>query len=278
MMYASQHKCMERVNRHDLFTSLSARIQWLHSFLEFRTDDVQALIVGQKYIKAVIPAIVDVVYKKLLSYDITARVFSTRDSREEGPVEKWHTEESEEIQNRKIFLRWYLTKLNSDCTCMEYWEYLDKVGMMHAGKGRLNPLHVDYILMGACLGFIQDSLFTAILSHPHLELDCKTSIVKALGKVIWIQNDLIERWHNSDGAEFSKNDGNTMNNVCCLRGYPNHTETLSDSNGSDSRSKTNSSRTRDSNKTSLGRPIEEALHLADPIYRCPFSGRRHNPA
>jgi len=76
----------------------------------------------------VIPAIVNIVYKKLLQYDITARVFTTRDSRNEGPVDHWVTEESKQIQHRKMFLRWYLTKLNSDPTKMEYWEYLDKVG------------------------------------------------------------------------------------------------------------------------------------------------------
>lgn len=76
----------------------------------------------------VIPAIVNLVYKKLLKHDITARVFSNRDSRQENDPDAWVTEESSAIQNRKMFLRWYLTKLNSDPTKMEYWEYLDKVG------------------------------------------------------------------------------------------------------------------------------------------------------
>ena len=67
-----------------------------------RPDDVQALIAGQKYIKAVIPAIVNIVYKKLLKYDITARVFTTRDSRDEGPIDTWATEESAQIQHRKM--------------------------------------------------------------------------------------------------------------------------------------------------------------------------------
>jgi len=137
-MYADPPRSMERVSRRDIFTSLPARVQWLHSFLEFGTDDVQALISGQKYIKAVIPAIVNIVYKKLLKYDITARVFTTRDSRDEGPVESWPTEDSAQIEHRKMvgsdcqglsiftsdrsqFLRWYLTKLNSDCTRMDYW-------------------------------------------------------------------------------------------------------------------------------------------------------------
>lgn len=99
-------------------------IRELTSFLE----DVDALVDGQKYIRMVIPAIVNLVYKKLLNHDITARVFSNRDSRCEENPDRFVEEDGNVIQNRKIFLRWYLTKLNSDPTKMEYWEYLDKVG------------------------------------------------------------------------------------------------------------------------------------------------------
>lgn len=87
-----------------------------------------ALIDGQKYIKQIIPAIVNMVYKKLLMHDITARVFSTRDSRREDDPDEWVKEEGSQIRHRKMFLRWYLTKLNSDPSKMEYWQYLDKVG------------------------------------------------------------------------------------------------------------------------------------------------------
>jgi len=121
-------KNMEHVDRRELFTSLPARIAYLHAFLEFGPDDVAALIDGQKYIKMVVPAVVNMVYKKLLRHDITARVFSTRDSRSDVDPEEWVTEEGPQIRNRKMFLRWYLTKLNTDPTSMEYWEYLDKVG------------------------------------------------------------------------------------------------------------------------------------------------------
>lgn len=100
----------------------------LGSILMRNTDDVEALVDGQKYIKMVIPAIVNMVYKKLLQHDITARVFSNRDSRVEEDPAVWMTEDSSTIQNRKMFLRWYLIKLNSDPTKFEYWEYLDKVG------------------------------------------------------------------------------------------------------------------------------------------------------
>ncbi|KKY19530.1 hypothetical protein UCRPC4_g04513 [Phaeomoniella chlamydospora] len=195
-------KGMQHVSREELFTSLPTRIQYLQSFLEFDSDDVNALVEGQKYIKAVIPAIVNIVYKKLLKYDITARVFTTRDTRNEDELEQFVTEDSAQIQHRKMFLRWYLTKLNSDPSKMEYWEYLDKVGLMHVGLGRRNPLHVDYVFLGACLGYIQDSMFEAILSHPHLPMANKIAIVKALGKIIWIQNDLFAKWHCTDGKEY----------------------------------------------------------------------------
>ncbi|KAF3919932.1 hypothetical protein AA313_de0202937 [Arthrobotrys entomopaga] len=271
-------KSMEHVERSDLYTSLPARVSFLQSFLEFGPDDVQALITGQKYVKALIPAIVNIVYKKLLRYDITARVFTTRDSKNEGPVEHWATEDSAQIQHRKMFLRWYLTKLNSDCTRMEYWEYLDKVGLMHVGKGRKNPLHVDYVFLGVCLGFIQDAMFEAILSHPRLELYKKIAIVKALGKVIWIQNDLMERWHNADGLEYLDDDNNNtgLSDREELReGYLHGRKILGDDGASVGSSSTESSvRSSESGKTILGRPIEEATHLmaSSGAGRCPFSG------
>jgi hypothetical protein len=68
------------------------------------------------------------VYKKLLSYDITARAFETGSTSYDGPLDAVPDENSPQILHRKRFLRAYLTKLCSDPTKMEFWEYLDKVG------------------------------------------------------------------------------------------------------------------------------------------------------
>lgn len=59
---------------------------------------------------------------------------------------------------------------------------------MHVGMGRRHPLHVEYVHIGVCLGFIQDVMFEAILSHPRLKLEMKIAMVKSLTKVLWIQN------------------------------------------------------------------------------------------
>ena len=90
--------------------------------------DIEALRSGSKYIQALIPAVVNIVYRKLLQYDITARAFQTRSTAFEGPMDADPDEMSPQILHRKLFLRAYLKKLCSDPTQMEFWEYLDKVG------------------------------------------------------------------------------------------------------------------------------------------------------
>lgn len=135
---------IKHVSRKTIYTRLEARIDYLKSFLDFNTgmlsasankgsvltiaDDIEALESGNKYIKALIPAVVNMVYKKLLEHDITARVFMTYDTSNEKPIEDFFNEESPQIKRRKMFLRWYLIKICSDPTQMEFWRYLNKVG------------------------------------------------------------------------------------------------------------------------------------------------------
>ncbi|KAE8453316.1 hypothetical protein EG329_011383 [Mollisiaceae sp. DMI_Dod_QoI] len=202
MAPTSTSRPMQTISRHDLYTSLETRVQYLQSFLDFSSRDIEALISGGKYIKQLIPAVVNIVYKKLLEYDITARAFTTRSTSYEGPIDEVVDEDSPQIKHRKMFLTAYLNKICSDPSKFEFWEYLDKVGMMHTGIGRVHPLHIEYIHIGVCLSFIQDVFTEAILSHPRLSLSRKIGIVKALGKVIWIQNDLFAKWYVRDGEEF----------------------------------------------------------------------------
>jgi hypothetical protein len=83
-------------------------------------DDLAALERGQDLVRMVIPDIVNAVYKKLLKHDVTARVFSTHDSRDDEDPPVWPQDGSPAIQNRKIFLRWYLTRLNQDPSKKEF--------------------------------------------------------------------------------------------------------------------------------------------------------------
>ncbi|PVH96498.1 hypothetical protein DM02DRAFT_631965 [Periconia macrospinosa] len=221
---------IQHIDRRELYTNLEARISYLHSFLDFSSRDIEALTTGAKYIRALIPAIVNIVYKKLLQYDITARAFSTRSTSYEGPVdldydaavvngggeeegkkddeggkkrEGFATEESPQIKHRKAFLRGYLNRLCSDPRRVEFWEYLNKLGHTHsAHPSSPSTLHIEYMHMALTLSLTQDVLTEAILSHPRLPMPRKIALVKALSKVIWIQNDLFAKWYVRDGEEF----------------------------------------------------------------------------
>ncbi|CAL5867605.1 uncharacterized protein PFLUO_LOCUS1824 [Penicillium psychrofluorescens] len=194
----------KHVDRKALYVNFEERIKYLHDFLEFGIADVEALVTGAKYVKALIPTVVTLVYEKLLQRDITSRAFHTRSTAKEKPEdEDWLTEDTPQIQRRKVFLRWYLNRLCQDPTKMEFWRYIGKVGMMHSGQLRMDPLSVEYIHIGACIGYIQDIMIEAIMSHQQLSLRRKIALLRALTKVLWIQNDMFARWHVKDGDEFA---------------------------------------------------------------------------
>ncbi|KAJ5678857.1 hypothetical protein N7462_007101 [Penicillium macrosclerotiorum] len=194
----------KHVDRKLLYVSLEERIKYLHEFLDFNSADVEALQSGAKYIKQLIPAVVNLVYKKLLQYDITSRAFHTRSTAEEvEPEEDYLHEETPKIQRRKMFLRWYLTRLCQDPTSMEFWRYLNKVGMMHSGMERMHALNIEYIHINACMGFIQDIFVEALLSHPHISLRRKIALIRAVNKILCIQNDLFAKWRVRDGDEYA---------------------------------------------------------------------------
>lgn len=67
----------------------------------------------------------------------------------------------------------------------------------------MNPLNIEFIHLGAYLGFMQDIFIEALMSHPHLSLQRKVALVRAIGKIIWIQNDLFAKWYVRDGQEFA---------------------------------------------------------------------------
>lgn len=89
-----------------------------------------ALLEGQSHLRSAAPMITTKVYDKLLEFDVTGRIFTQRprDTRIDENPEVWAAPDSDAINTRKMFLRWYFVRLTSDPTKPEYWEYLDLVG------------------------------------------------------------------------------------------------------------------------------------------------------
>ena len=119
---------------HDLPT----RVQYLRDFIGFTSDDAAALHSARDVVAPLVPTVVDVVYEKLLSFDITAKSFVPRQTGFTGEKPTKLSDlnaEHPQIKFRKDFLANYLVKLvTMDYNKDQSWEYLDKVGLMHTGK------------------------------------------------------------------------------------------------------------------------------------------------
>jgi hypothetical protein len=80
-----------------------------------------------------------------------------------------------------------------------FWVYLNNVGIMHTGKPGFKhrekrpDLRVEYIHMGALLGYVVDIVVGAVMEMNEIDNVMKSRVIRALNKVVWIQNDLFAR-------------------------------------------------------------------------------------
>lgn len=119
-------------------SSLPERVAYLKAFLDFTSADADALRAAKPFVAPLVPAILDAVYVKLLSFDITAQSFVPRNSNYQGAtatkVKDLHPTHPQ-ILFRKNFLQQYLVRLvSADYDDEKTWEYFDKVAVMHTGK------------------------------------------------------------------------------------------------------------------------------------------------
>ncbi|KAI5285685.1 hypothetical protein KEM54_000378, partial [Ascosphaera aggregata] len=197
---------LKHVERVDLYVNLRKRIEYLHAFLHFTSDDINILNKGNKFLKGAIPVLAHRLNERLLQFDLTARALKLRDSNVQSDDDDPFTINSPHVQRRKVFWKWYLTRLLSDPSRMEYWEYLDKIGRMHRGRILIHPLHIEYLHMNVCLGYLQDLFFEFISTNADYPVDFRFSLIRTMNKLLNVQNDLISRWYVKDGEEFFQDD------------------------------------------------------------------------
>jgi hypothetical protein len=80
---------------------LSTRISYLCAFLSITSADAAILRSAQPLITPLIPSLLNAVYTKLLSFDITAKIFVPKDMDDDGRMTMAHPQ----IVLRKDFLR-----------------------------------------------------------------------------------------------------------------------------------------------------------------------------
>lgn len=196
---------MKHIDEPRLETDLEYRFNYLTEFVGFGPDDIAAIHGAAPYLADCVPALVDAVYNKLFSYDATKRHFVPRQSGYEGPVpESVDSLEQEHplIAFRKEHLARYLTALVTKSYDAKMVQYLDMVGKIHTPHAGSRELDVPLVQMNALMGFVADGLTATILSLG-LERQTEVRTVRAFNKLLWLQNDLINR-HYQQQAQLDR--------------------------------------------------------------------------
>ena len=186
---------VKRINEPRLKTDLGYRFEYLTEFIGFDDEDVAAIHGAAPAIAPLMPTLVNAVYDKLHQYDATWRHFVSRQSGYEGPVPESLEEvtpDHEMIRFRKEHLGRYLAALVTRPYDGKMVAYLDMVGKIHTPKAGSRELDVPLVQMNALMGFVADALTNTILSLG-LERKQEVRTLRAFNKLLWLQNDLINR-------------------------------------------------------------------------------------
>ena len=190
---------MKQIDEPRLETDLAYRFQYLAEFMGFGEKDIFVIHEAASALAPIVPKLVDAVYDKLFTYDATKRHFISRQSGYMGelPTElESLTQDHEMIQFRKQHLGRYLAALVTRPYDASMVTYLDMVGKIHTPKAGSVELDVPLVQMNALMGFVSDTLVRTIMSL-NLDRDREVATLRAFNKLLWIQNDLINRHYQA---------------------------------------------------------------------------------
>jgi hypothetical protein len=190
---------MKHIDEPRLESDLGYRFGYLAEFMGFTAEDIAAIQGAAKGLAPLVPQLVDAVYDKLNTYDATWRHFVPRQYGYEGPAATSVADlpmNHESIKFRKQHLARYLGTLVTKPYDDKMVGYLDMVGKMHTAKAGSSEIQVPLVQMNALMGFVADALVTTIMG---LKLERKEEIrtVRAFNKLLWVQNDLINRHYQA---------------------------------------------------------------------------------
>jgi hypothetical protein len=207
-------RIVQHVDPAALKNDLTARVAYLKSFLNFTDDDGAAIQSSAGVIAPALPAVLDAIYTHLISYDITSKAFAQAQPEQNNSDGKV-ADVSElslnhpNILHRKDFLKAYFVKLvsNSDWSNESpFWNYLDKVGLMHTGepgfkhRQKRPQLRIEVMHVSLLLGFVEEIVLKATLGADDLDLATKTTVISAFNKLLWIQNDLFQKHYVTEAS------------------------------------------------------------------------------
>jgi hypothetical protein len=187
--------CMQKIDEQKLESDLTYRFRYLADFIGFDSSDAAAIQNAAPFLGPMIPELVDKSYTVMLGRDATARHFIPRQSGFSGtvPAELADlTSDHPQIQFRKEHLSRYFMQILGRTCDEQMVRYLDMVGKIHTTQAGNSEIDVPPVQMNALMGFLSDMLIEVISTLP---LDAATIMktIRAFNKLLWIQNDFINR-------------------------------------------------------------------------------------
>ncbi len=186
---------MTNIDEPRLESDLAYRFDYVSKFMGFGPDDITAIHATAPMLAPLVPALVDAVYSKLIQQDATWRHFMPRQAGYSGEMpeslEKL-TMDHPQIAFRKQHLGRYLATLVTKPYDAKMVEYLDMVGKIHTPVAGNKEINIPLVQMNALMGFMADALTITVLGL-NLPRDTEVKTLRAFGKLLWIQNDLIAR-------------------------------------------------------------------------------------
>ncbi|KAJ3356463.1 hypothetical protein GGF32_001488 [Allomyces javanicus] len=198
---------MKHIDRSALYTDLLARFSYVAEFVDFGDADKAAIKGAASALAPLVPTVVNAVYEKLFSFDITKRHFIKKMEGYEGDLEEDLASlsgDSDQIKFRKEMLSRYLVKLVTSEFDEAFVKYIDWVAVIHTNnKGKRSGINVEIIHINALMGFVENILISTIMDLP-IDNDGKKAALLAFNKLLWIQNDLFVQYYAYDGSEIAE--------------------------------------------------------------------------
>ncbi|KAJ3080676.1 hypothetical protein HK102_002897 [Quaeritorhiza haematococci] len=184
------------------------RWQYVCRFVGFTEEDVRLIKESAPLVAPLVPTIVDAVYERLFSFDITKAVFLRKNEGFEGELGATTIDEldfkNQQIQFRKTHLAAYLKKLVTGQYDDAFFAYLDRVGRMHVDTPtKRSKINVEYIHSNALFGFVHALIAQALDSHPALQPHSQHEHQESAGAVAAVTSAISSLWYGSATKEQS---------------------------------------------------------------------------
>ena len=194
---------MKHIDEKQLELDPQKRYEFLAEFIGFGAEDAKLIQAAAPQVGPRINELVEKTYTKLLAFDATARHFVPKQSGFDGeaPIDlSALAADHPQIQFRKDHLNRYFLSLIGRAYDSKMVMYLDMVGKIHTPNGGNSEISVPLVQMNALMGLLSDVLIDAIVESP-METSAKFNTIRAFQKLLWIQNDFINRHYCQAGVE-----------------------------------------------------------------------------